>query len=157
MMGKVVLSVDGSEAGRAATEWCVENLAPGTTVIAVCGISDLAEVVLGLPGFDEPGEHGLEEALNTRWSEPLRRAGLYCIPRLVHHRPMAALLEVVAEELPDAVIVGKGPHRAWAEAFVADSPLPLVHRMPCPVVLVPARTATAPGSAAIVDTEDASL
>lgn len=156
-MDKVVLSVDGSEAGCAATEWCVRNLAPGTTVIAVCGISDLAEVVLGLPGFDEPGEHGLEDALHTRWSEPLRRAGLNCIPRLVHHRPMVALLEAVAEEHPDAVVVGKGPHRAWVDAFVPDSPLPLVHRMPCPLVLVPARSAAAPGSAAIVDTEDASL
>jgi len=157
MMGKVVLSVDGSEAGHAATEWCVRNLAPGTTVIAVCGISDLAEVVLGLPGFDEPGEHGLKESLNTTWSEPLRRAGLHCVPRLVHHRPMAALLKVVAEERPDAVVIGKGPHRALLDGLTPESPLPLVHRMPCAVVLVPTRPATPARSQGVLDTDDACL
>jgi hypothetical protein len=68
-MDKVVLSLDGSEESRAAVRWCIHNLDPATKVIAVCGISEMEEFVLGVPLFDPTAEQAIEEAFKTRGDE----------------------------------------------------------------------------------------
>jgi len=73
-MDKVVLSLDGSEESRAAVRWCIHNRDPATKVIAVCGISEMEEFVLGVPLFDPTAEQAIEEAFKTRgeMSRPVR-------------------------------------------------------------------------------------
>ena len=119
-MDKVILSLDGSKAGRAAVRWCALHLAPTTTVIAVCGIGEFGEFVLGIPPFDLPSsEADIEECVEHEWTEPLRQAGLHCEPRLVHRRQAAALLDVVALEQSDALVIGRPPAAGSATSSVA--------------------------------------
>lgn len=138
-MDKVVVSLDGSEASRAAVGWCADHLEPGTLVIAVCGIGSLGEFVLGVPPFDLPdSEARIVETFRQEWCEPLRRANLRCEARVVHRRQVAALLEVALVEHPDAVVVGKSVRTTFSELV---GPLNrLTHRLPCTVVMVPAGT-----------------
>jgi len=138
MLKKVVLSVDGSPESRAAIAWCTDNLSPDTTIVAVCGVSDVGEFVIGLPLFDEAGDaNELHRALETRWVAPLRQAGFECQTRFLHHGQAAAVRAVVDEEQPDAVIVGKGAHGALRDNVAPGVGAALSHHMPCPVILVP--------------------
>lgn len=136
-MDKVVLSLDGSEESRAAVQWCIDNLEPATKLIAVCGISEMQEFVLGVPPFESTAEQAIEEAFKTRWIEPLRRAGFDCEARVVHGGAAPALLGVIEREQPDALVVGKAPHSSLADTIVSGWLFRLVHQMPCPIVLVP--------------------
>jgi nucleotide-binding universal stress UspA family protein len=138
MLKKVVLSVDPSPESRAATAWCVENLSPATIIVAVCGINDVGEFVIGLPLFDQAGDAAeLHRALESRWVAPLREAGFDCRPRFMHHTQATAIREAVADEHPDAVIVGKAAHGALREHLAPGLAGVLTHHMPCPVILVP--------------------
>jgi hypothetical protein len=138
-MDKVVLSLDGSNASHAAVQWCAQHLASATMVIAVCGISELGEFVIGIPPFDLPSsEAGIEECVQYEWTEPLRRAGLQCEPRLVHRRQAAALLQVVADEQPDALVIGKPARRTLRDIVGGSALNKVIHHAGCPIVLVPA-------------------
>jgi len=142
MLKKVVLSVDPSPESRAATAWCLDNLTPDTTIVAVCGINDVGEFVIGLPLFDQAGDAaGLHRALESRWVAPLREAGFDCRPRFMHHSQATAIRHAVADEHPDAVIVGKAAHSALREHVAPGVGVVLAHHMPCPVILVPASDA----------------
>src|SRR5438445_7265407 len=128
-MDKVVLNLDGSEESRAAVRWCIDNLDPATKVIAVCGISEMEEFVLGVPLLDPTAEQAIEEAFKTRWIEPLRRAGFDCEARVVHQAAAPALLQVIQREQPDALVVGKAPHNLLADTIVSGWLFRLVHQM----------------------------
>ena len=45
---KVVLSAETGPAGDAAREWCTMHLGPADEVIAVIGLSNVNELVLGI-------------------------------------------------------------------------------------------------------------
>jgi len=138
MLQKIVLSVDPSAEGRAATEWCAENLEPGTTIVAVCGVSDVGEFMIGLPLFEEAGDaHELHQQFETRWIAPLKTAGFDCRTRFGLDESAGAVREVVDEEHPDAVVVGKAAHNGLKEHLLPGVGNALVHHMPCPVILVP--------------------
>ena len=137
-MDKVIVSLDGSDASHAAVRWCAQQLAPATTVIAVCGIGEFGEFVISIPPFDLPSsEAGIEECVAHEWTEPLRQAGMHCEPRLVHRRQAAALLEVVALEQPDALVIGNPPRRPLCDIIGGGALNNLIHHAGCPVVLVP--------------------
>jgi universal stress protein family protein len=137
-MDKVILSLDGSEASHAAVQWCAQHLAPATVVIAVCGIGEFGEFVIGIPPFDMPSsEAGIEECVEHEWTEPLRRAGLHCEPRLVHRRQAPALLQVVTLEQPDALVIGRPPRRPLRDIVGGSAFNKVIHHAGCPIVLVP--------------------
>ena len=136
-MERVVVSVDGSEAGKAAVAWCARHLTVGTAVIAVCGISELGEFAVSMPPF-ELAEERIEDCFKTTWCKPLRDAGLLCEARLVHLRQAAALAEVARVEQPDALVIGQRPTGIFGGGKLAR----LLRRPPCPVVVVPVETRT---------------
>ena len=136
-MDRVVVSVDGTAASRAAVEWCAHHLRPGVSVIAVCGVSFLGEFALGLPPF-ETSASGIGDCADTIWCEPLRAAGLRCTPRLVHRRQVSALAEVTRREHADLLVIGRQSRHGLADIVIGNGFDRLVHRPPCPLVIVPA-------------------
>jgi nucleotide-binding universal stress UspA family protein len=127
--------VDGSEASKAAVEWCVAHLAPGTEVVAVCVLD---QVNFGaLPSLYCVPWAAVAEALRDQWCAPLRRAGLICDCRLLDGSRATALRDIAVRKHADALVIGKRSHRAVLDMVLGVIPRRLIHRPPCPVIVVP--------------------
>jgi len=137
-MNRVVVSVDGSAPSRAAIRWCVHELAPGTTVIAICAFSVISEFLVSVPPLPSDSERRIEDVFEHDWCAPLAEAGFDFTPRLVHEPDAAALVDTAGREHPDALILGKEPHHTFADLFSVSPLHQVLHRMPCPIILVPA-------------------
>ena len=138
MLNKVVVSVDGSPASHAAVRWCAEHLPSGTTVVAICGISLVSEFAMSVPPLPSDSENRIEDVFRNQWCAPLTEAGMNLQARLVHEDDAEALLEAAVRESPDALILGKERHHTLADLFSAGPLHRVIHRMPCPLLLVPA-------------------
>jgi nucleotide-binding universal stress UspA family protein len=135
---RVVLSADLTSESRAARGWCVENLAPGTAVVAVLGVSQMGELMLGVPPFDlGAAEHELRASVERDYCEPLDAAGLQCEGRVLALSQGRALTEVAHDEHADLIVVGKRPHGWLVDVVRGELAGQLVHHPPCPVVVVP--------------------
>jgi nucleotide-binding universal stress UspA family protein len=134
---KVVVSVDGSRASRAAVRWCAEHLPPGTTVVAICGISLVSEFALSVPPLPSDSERRIEDVFEHEWCAPLAKAGLALRAQLVHEDDAQALLDVAAREKPDALVIGKERHHSLSDVFSASPLHRIMHHLPCPLILVP--------------------
>jgi len=135
---KVVLSVDTLEAGDEACQWCIDHFGPGDTVMVVAGVNMLGEFVLGLPPFDTlGGEPALVRQIQRRYCEPLRANGVACEAKLVPHGQARAVTEVARQTGADLIVIGKPRHGWVGDALRDDTASHVVHRPPCPVVVVP--------------------
>ena len=114
---KVVLSAETGPAGDAAREWCTTHLGPADEVIAVVGLSNVNELVLGIPPFDGMVTEGeLLAVVEHDFCRRLRKEGIPCVARFRR--------ETQARVVADAVLGPVAVH--------------VVHHPPCPVVVVPA-------------------
>jgi nucleotide-binding universal stress UspA family protein len=147
MLEKVVVGVDGSDASRAAVQWCATNLQPGTIVLAVCGMSDLLFGVDFMSAAASAQLASMDQALRDHWCQPLRTAGLRCECRLVCGPKAAALREIALLEHPDALVVGKRCHGRAVDAVVGGTARRVIHRPPCPLIVVPIPAQTSPDAA----------
>ncbi|HMK11465.1 MAG TPA: universal stress protein [Acidimicrobiales bacterium] len=136
---KVVLSAETGQQGRAAQAWCTEHLGPGDSVVAVVGLSNLGELVLGVPPFDGLATEGeLIAEVEYDFCRQLRTSGVLCQTRFVRRAQARAVAEVASEEDADLIVIGKRPHSRLADAVIGPVAAHVVHRPPCPVVVVPA-------------------
>jgi nucleotide-binding universal stress UspA family protein len=136
-MKTVVVSVDGSEAGRAAVRWCAANLAAQDRVVAVGGLGPVAEFVLEFPGFDVSTPAQLRDTFRRYWCAPLDAAGLRWEPSFIHERQGNALAEIIDHEHPDLVVIGK-PEHLGVDLLLHGQTQHVLHHADCPVLLVPA-------------------
>jgi nucleotide-binding universal stress UspA family protein len=137
-MRKVVVSVDGSAASKAAVCWCVANLPSDAVVVAVCGMSLVSEFALSVSPLPSDSEQRIEDVFRNEWCQPLVGAGFEVRPKLVREDDADALVHAAAKERPDALIIGKMPHHALADFFAAGALHEVLHQMPCPILIVPA-------------------
>ena len=147
-MRKVVVSADGSPGGRAAVRWCAGHLDPDTTVLAVCGVDPVSLVAtIEAPGLVQSCNAASEEQFKEHWCAPLRQAGLRCEYRFAQCPQIVALREICEREHPDALVVGKRRHLALLDAVLRDPVARLIHRPPCPIVVVPIEATATHGPA----------
>src|SRR5438067_10338549 len=103
----VVLSADGTAEAACARDWCARHLGPDDSVIAVTGVNEFGEFVLGLPPFDVlHGEAQLRTRLEREYCAPLAQNGLMCEARLVEHGQANAVVGVARTAHADAIVVG---------------------------------------------------
>jgi len=136
-MKKVVVSVDGSDASKAAVQWCAEHLPAGTIVVALCGLSLFSEFALSVPPLPSDSENRIEDVFLREWCAPLAAADIELRPRLVHEDDAKALLDTAAQEAPDALVIGKERHHTLGDFFSVSPLHRILHGMPCPLILVP--------------------
>jgi nucleotide-binding universal stress UspA family protein len=141
---KVVLSADSTDEGDTARRWCADHLDRRDTVIAVAGINQVGELVMGVPPFDSlGGERELLTQIEHDYCSPLDAAGVVCTARITPAGQARAVAEVAVREAADLIVVGKRAHGPIADAFLGEVASQLVHHPPCPVVVVPCDRATA--------------
>jgi len=136
-MKTVLVSVDGSDASRAAVRWCADNVTPDDRILAVSGLGPVGEFVLEFPGFDSTSPRQLRETFRHRWCAPLDHAGLHWEPLFLNQRQGVALARIVQRESPDLVVLGK-PEHLGVDLLLHGLVQHALHRAGCPVVLVPA-------------------
>ena len=74
---RVVLSAESGQVGNAALDWCAAHLGPTDSVIAVVGVSNVGELVLGVPPFDGlVSERELLAVVEHDFCRHLNRAGV---------------------------------------------------------------------------------
>jgi nucleotide-binding universal stress UspA family protein len=138
---KVILSADGTDEGAAARQWCAANLHAGDSVIAVVGVNQFGEFVLGVPPFDAlGGEPELLAGVKGEYCRPLTEIGLACDARLLRDSQRRAVIEVAETERADLIVIGKRPHGWIADLVLGEVIGQVVHHPPCPVLLVPTET-----------------
>jgi nucleotide-binding universal stress UspA family protein len=136
---RVVLSADGTGEGQAASHWCATHLGADDSVIAVLGINQLGEFVMGVPPFDEMAVMpDLMAKVQRECCDPVAAAGVRCETRVVSHGQARALSDVARRVHADLIVIGKRPHGALVDAVLGEVAGQLVHHPPCPVVVVPA-------------------
>jgi hypothetical protein len=136
---KVVLSAETGPAGDAAREWCIANLGPADEVIAIVGLSNVNELVLGIPPFDGMATEGeLLAVVEHDFCRRLQKAGIRCTARFRRETQARAVADAATDESADLIVIGKRPHSRLADAVLGPVAVHVVHHPPCPVVVVPA-------------------
>jgi nucleotide-binding universal stress UspA family protein len=136
---KIVISADGGTEGDAARQWCAENLGPGDEAIAVVGADQLSTMVLSVSpvmAFVDP--QVLRESVKRSLHEDLAPRGVSYECRLGGQGQARAVAETALAEHADLIVFGKRPHSVISDAVANETALHLVHRTPCPIVVVPA-------------------
>lgn len=136
-MSKVMVSVDGSAASKAAVSWCAAHLPADTTVVAVGGLSFVRQFALTVRPLPAGSGNHMDEVLRHDWCQPLTDAGLDVRPKLVCDDDTVALLDAVADEKPDALVLGKERRHTLRDLFSLSPLHRVVHRLPCPLIIVP--------------------
>ena len=136
---KVVLSAETGPVGDAARDWCLAHLGPADEVIAVVGLSNVNELVLGVPPFDGMVTEGeLLAVVEHDFCRRLNKAGIRSVARFRREAQARAVAEAAVEEGADLIVIGKRPHSWIADAVLGPVAVHVVHHPPCPVVVVPA-------------------
>ena len=135
---KVIVSADGGAEGRAARRWCVEHLRSADEVVAVLGVDSFGGAALSLsPLVAVADPEALREAVERRFVGALDRCGVRCRTQVSYQSQAAAVLDAAWAEHADIIVVGKRPRGVVGDALRNETAGHLVHRPPCPVVVVP--------------------
>lgn len=136
---RIVVGVDGSDGAARAVSLTAELAeATGAEVVAVHAFEPLALIGKVEPPLDFPKiKHETEAMLRDDWCRPLADAGVGYRTVVVDADPIGALLDVVAAERGDLIVVGTrglGKAKAMVLGSVAGK---LPSRSPVPVTIVP--------------------
>jgi nucleotide-binding universal stress UspA family protein len=136
----ILVGVDGRPGSDAAVEWVAEQAREtGARVIAVHVVPTAWEWEMSAVQVNtEPLIRSLRHDLSSRWTEPLRRAGVPYTTKFLEGDPGKELLRVAERESADLIVIGAKPHGRVHELVFGGTTHQLVTKAPCPVVFVPA-------------------
>lgn len=136
-MTSVVVPVDDSLESWVAMDWCVRNLAPSDRVVAVHAACRCLRLSLtGVPSGDPL--IGVDDDALRRLMMPLEEAGLSGELIIVPDLPLGALQQVAESHHADLVVIAKTVRGTLHDLISGDVASQLVHRLPCPVLVLPA-------------------
>jgi nucleotide-binding universal stress UspA family protein len=135
----IVVGIDGSEQANRAVRWAAEEArVHHARLVIVAAWREPLPIDAGGMGVIPPDVSDEIEAGTRRMlSDQLAGAdmeGLEIEHRLVHEDPVGALLEAAADA--DLLVVGAREHGRLTTLLVGSVSDSLVHRAPCPLVIV---------------------
>jgi nucleotide-binding universal stress UspA family protein len=141
---RIVVGVDGSDAGKHALEWAARLAkAMRSEVVAVYAI----DVPLAVPDpyaipfyLDEKWRAGITADFENKWCRPLKTAGVRYRTVLEDGRPASVILEVAEREKADLVVVGRRGRGGVAELLLGSVSHEIVLHSKRPVLLIPQKT-----------------
>lgn len=138
---RIVVGVDGSDAGKHAVEWTARLAkAMRSEVIAVYAL----DLPVALPDpytmplfLDDKVRSGLERDLVTKWCRPLKAAGVKFRAILQDGRPASVILDLAEREKAGLIVVGRRGRGEVAELLLGSVSHEIVLHSKRPVLLVP--------------------
>jgi len=138
---RIVVGVDGSEAGKNAVHWAArlakEIKAQVTAVYAI-------DLPLALPEpyaipfyLDDKWREGITAEFENKWCRPLKTAGVRYRAIVQDGRPASVILEVAEREKAEMVIVGRRGRGEVGELLLGSVSHEIVLHSKRPVLLVP--------------------
>lgn len=147
-LDRLVVGLDGSAGATHALEWCIDLAVDlEVEVLAVHALSPLAELGMALPPFDsdEWREHATEQFRDV-WCQPLRDADVPHRTMVLDDYPVPALTHTAESRHADMIVVGAHGHGGLRDRVTGGVSLKLVQQADVPVVVVPPRSPTPPGT-----------
>ena len=141
---RIVIGVDGSDAGKHALEWTA-RLAKTlhSEVIAVYAI----DVPVAVPDpyaipflLDDKWRARIAADFQNKWCRPLKTAGVRYRAIMQDGRPASVILDVADREKAELVVVGRRGHGEVAELLLGSVSHEIVLHSKGPVLLVPKKT-----------------
>ena len=141
---RIVVGVDGSEAGKGALEWAARLAKTAHyEVVAVYAI----DIPLALPDpyaipfyLDEKWRSAIQKDFENKWLRPLKTAGVRYRAIMQDGRPASVILEVADQEKAELVVVGRRGRGEVAELLLGSVSHEIVLHSRRPVMLVPRKT-----------------
>ncbi len=138
---RIVVGVDGSEAGKNAVRWAArlakEIKAQVTAVYAIDLPLSLPEPY-AIPFYlDDKWRAGITADFENKWCRPLKTAGIRYRTIVQDGRPASVILEVAEREKAEMVIVGRRGRGEVAELLLGSVSHEIVLHSKRPVLLVP--------------------
>lgn len=138
---RIVVGVDGSDAGKHAVEWTARLAkAMRAEVIAVYAL----DLPVALPDpytmplfLDDKVRAGIEKDLVTKWCRPLKTAGVRFRAVMQDGRPASVILDLADSEKAGLIVVGRRGRGEVAELLLGSVSHEVVLHSKRPVLLVP--------------------
>lgn len=145
---RIVVGVDGSEAGRGALEWAARLAKTARyEVVAVYAI----DVPLAVPDpyainfyLDEKWRAAIRKDFENKWLRPLKTAGVRYRAIMQDGRPASVVLDVADKEKAELVVVGRRGRGEVAELLLGSVSHEIVLHSMRPVLLVPRKAYPGP-------------
>jgi nucleotide-binding universal stress UspA family protein len=136
---RIVVGIDGSEHATHALQWAAnEARVHGARLVVVTAWREPMPIDAGGMGVIPPDvSDEIEEGTRRMLSEQLAATDIERLDiehRVVHDEPVDAILQAAADA--DLLVVGAREHGGLTTFFVGSVSDRLVHRAPCPVVIV---------------------
>jgi len=138
---RIVVGVDGSDAGKHAVEWTARLAkAMRSEVIAVYAL----DIPVALPDpytmplyLDDKVRAGIEKDLVTKWCRPLKTAGVRFRAVLQDGRPASVILDIADKEKAGLIVVGRRGRGEVVELLLGSVSHEISLHSKRPVLLVP--------------------
>ncbi len=138
---RIVIGVDGSDAGKHALEWTARLAkSMGAEVVAVYAL----DIPVALPDpytmplyLDDKVRHGIESDFVNKWCRPLKTAGVRYRAIFQDGRPASVIMDVADKEKADVIVVGRRGRGEVAELLLGSVSHEVVLHSKHPVLLVP--------------------
>src|SRR5260370_416583 len=118
---RIVIGVDGSDAGEHALTWTARLAkSMGAEVVAVYAL----DIPVALPDpytmplyLDDKVRRGIESDFVNKWCRPLKTAGVRYRAILQDGRPPSVFMDVADKEKPAPIVLGRRAPRPVAHLF----------------------------------------
>jgi nucleotide-binding universal stress UspA family protein len=135
----VLVAVDGSTPSERAVQYVVERFGPRLSEVSVVGVLAIERAEGQMAEEGSPRRRDLEEEIQRHLGsacESLRAAALACKPIIRFGDPATEILELVAEDAYDLVVMGRRGRGRAAKALLGSVSEKVVREASCPVTVV---------------------
>lgn len=138
-METIVVGYNDSEAAHAALAWAIGYARErDATILLVYVVTSIVEWELAAVQVNpDPVRHRFEQLLATRWSAPLREAGVPYESLLTVGRPSESIMQCARDHDASMIVIGLTGRGMLHELVSQSTARHLLHRAQRPVVAVP--------------------